>query len=80
MLTQTILPASFRDLHTYQAVNEPMYGYETGSSERAELEAKLKEFNSKVHEVPIVIGDEEIRTNYEKTQVRVSNSGFWIKQ
>ena len=63
-----------RALHNYQAVNEPIYGYEVGSTERKELEAKLAEYNSKVHEVPIVIGDEEIKTTNVKTQVRVSKS------
>ena len=71
-MSRNVAPATARDLHNYQAVNEPIYGYEAGSTERTELEAKLKEYNSKVHEVPIIIGDEEIRTKDVKTQVRVS--------
>ena len=68
--------AASRGLHNYQAVNEPIYGYEPGSTERNELEAKLKEYNSKVHEVPIIIGDEEIRTDEVRMQVRVSSNSI----
>jgi len=44
-----------------QPTNEPCLQYEPGSSERAELKAKLKEFLGQQTEVPIIIGGEEIR-------------------
>ena len=59
-------------LESYTAHNEPILGYEKGSKERQELEAKLEYYGSKVHDVPIVIGDEEIRNNDVHYQVRVS--------
>ena len=46
----------------YKAVNEPVYSYDKGSKERIELEETLKAYDCKVHNVPIVIGDEEICT------------------
>ena len=63
--------ASCSAMHSYKAVNEPIYGYESGSKERAELDEKLKEYSSKVHDVPIVIGGEEIRNDDVHYQVRV---------
>lgn len=47
-------------------------GYLPGSKERKELERALQETASKVEDVPIVIGDEEIRTKHVKHQVMVS--------
>lgn len=57
-------------LQNYVAYNEPVLGFEKGSKERQELESKLKEYNSKLHEVPIVIGDEQITTKDVRYQVR----------
>ena len=45
----------------YHAVNEPVCMYIPGTNERAELDSALMQFNAKVHDVPVVIGDEEIR-------------------
>ncbi len=59
-------------LENYKATNEPILQYLPGSKERQELDSKLKEYDSKVHEVPICIGDEEIRTKDVRYQVRVS--------
>jgi 1-pyrroline-5-carboxylate dehydrogenase len=42
--------------------NEPVRSYAPGSPERESLKAKLKELSSKTIEIPIVIGDEEIKT------------------
>nr|XP_022912715.1 delta-1-pyrroline-5-carboxylate dehydrogenase, mitochondrial [Onthophagus taurus] len=53
--------------------NEPVLGYLKGSKERAELEQALKETASKTEDVPIVIGNEEIRTNEVRYQVMPHN-------
>ena len=55
----------------YQAKNEPIYGYEKGSPERLELDEKLAQYSSTVHDVPIVIGDDEIRSGKTMHQVMV---------
>src|SRR6218665_801671 len=55
----------------YHAVNERIYGFEPGTEQRLALDAKLKEYNSKVFDVPIVIGDQEIRTKTVRYQVKV---------
>lgn len=44
-------------------------GYLKGSKERAELEKALKATASKEEDVPIIIGDEEIRTKDVRYQV-----------
>jgi 1-pyrroline-5-carboxylate dehydrogenase len=43
-------------------VNEPVRGYEPGSSERAELEARLRRMESERIEIPLVIGGEDVST------------------
>lgn len=50
-------------------VNEPILGYAKGSKERTELEAALKTTAAKCEDIPIVIGEEEIRTNDVRCQV-----------
>lgn len=50
-------------------VNEPLLTYEKGSTERKELEKQLKKVASTCEDIPIVIGDEEIRTNSVRCQV-----------
>ncbi|ELU07334.1 hypothetical protein CAPTEDRAFT_215380 [Capitella teleta] len=57
-------------IHSFTATNEAVLGYEAGSPERKELEEKIKFYDSQVHDVPIVIGDEEIRNNDVRYQVR----------
>ena len=37
------------------------------------MDAKLKEYDNEIQEIPIVIGDEEIRTGEVRHQVRVSS-------
>ncbi|NOU60215.1 L-glutamate gamma-semialdehyde dehydrogenase [Marinifilum caeruleilacunae] len=45
------------------ATNEPIYSYAPGTPERAELQATLKKMRSEVIDVPMYIGNEEVRTN-----------------
>lgn len=49
--------------------NEPILTYLKGSSERQALEARLKHVSNNCEDIPIVIGDEEIRTNSVRCQV-----------
>ncbi len=44
------------------AENEPIFGYEPGSSEKEELLAAVKELKSKQIDAPMVIGGKEVRT------------------
>ncbi|XP_052129117.1 delta-1-pyrroline-5-carboxylate dehydrogenase, mitochondrial [Frankliniella occidentalis] len=60
--------------------NEPILGYLPGSKELKELESALKETASNVEDVPIVIGDEEIRTKNVKYQVMPHNHSKKIAQ
>jgi 1-pyrroline-5-carboxylate dehydrogenase len=43
-------------------INEPLYNYEPGSPQRAELKAKLKEMLGQEVEVPMIIDGEEVRS------------------
>lgn len=65
-----VLTRPLSSLKGYVAVNEPMFEYRAGSAESKELEAALQRFEDRVVDVPIVIGDEEIRTDHPRTQVR----------
>lgn len=58
-------------VRNYKATNEPVLQYLPGSKERQELDAKLKEYDSKVHEIPIVIGEQELTSADVRYQVRV---------
>ena len=49
-----------------------MYDYAPGSQEKKELDVALQKFQSQVYDIPIVVGDEEIRTQDVKYQVAVS--------
>lgn len=44
------------------AVNEPIKSYAAGSAERKELQAMLKELRSKQLDIPMYIGDKEVRS------------------
>jgi len=55
----------------YHAVNEPANMYSEGTDERAQLDSALKRFNSDVYDVPVVIGDEEIRSGESVFQLKV---------
>jgi 1-pyrroline-5-carboxylate dehydrogenase len=43
-------------------VNEPIFDYAAGSNERKNLQATLTELRSKVLDIPMFIGNEEVRT------------------
>lgn len=49
--------------------NEPVLEYRKGSAERKQLEKKLQEVSSTCEDIPIVIGNEEFRTNSVRCQV-----------
>lgn len=49
--------------------NEPILDYRPGSKERQVLDASIQKLSSTITDVPIVIGDEEIRLGAEKFQV-----------
>ncbi|XP_050414417.1 delta-1-pyrroline-5-carboxylate dehydrogenase, mitochondrial [Patella vulgata] len=68
---QYILARSYasQNFQTYEPVNEPLLDYAPGSSERKEVEEALKRYNQQVADIPIVIGDEEIRSGPELFQV-----------
>ncbi len=50
-----------------QPYNEPIKGYEPGSSEKIALKEALKKYKSEVHDIPMYIGGEEVRTGNLKT-------------
>ncbi|XP_037075069.1 delta-1-pyrroline-5-carboxylate dehydrogenase, mitochondrial-like [Pollicipes pollicipes] len=54
----------------FDVKNEPLLGYLAGSQELQQLEAALQKHGSAVADVPIVIGDEEIRTDLVRYQPR----------
>src|SRR5437899_12376851 len=43
-------------------VNEPVLAHAPGSPERAELKRTLKELSSRQVEIPLIIGDKDVRT------------------
>lgn len=47
-----------------QPYNEPVLSYKPGSKERALVKAKLAEMSASEVEVPLIIGGQEIRTDY----------------
>ncbi|XP_076765603.1 delta-1-Pyrroline-5-carboxylate dehydrogenase 1 isoform X2 [Xylocopa sonorina] len=53
--------------------NEPVLSYKKGSPERAELEKVLDKMANECEEIPLVIGNEEIKTNLCKYQVMPHN-------
>jgi len=57
-------------LPDFQVHNEPMLSYLPGSSELQQLEAALERHGARVADIPIVIGDEEIRTDQVRYQPR----------
>ncbi|MBE0639168.1 MAG: L-glutamate gamma-semialdehyde dehydrogenase [Bacteroidales bacterium] len=52
-----------------KAFNEPVLNYAPGSSERVKVKAMLKEMKSKVVDIPMFIGGEEVRT-MDKREIR----------
>jgi len=59
------------NFETFVASNEPMPSYAPGSKERDIIDDVVAEYEGKVKDVPIVIGDEEIFTKDVKYQVCV---------
>ncbi|CAD7094184.1 unnamed protein product [Hermetia illucens] len=57
----------------FELYNEPLLSYKKGSKERQEIESNLKKTSSKVEDIPIVIGDQEFRTNDVRYQVMPHN-------
>lgn len=49
-------------LRVPKAINEPVFDYNPGSPEKAELKKKLEEMAGQVVDIPLIIGGEEIRT------------------
>lgn len=45
------------------AINEPVYNYAPGSPERKSLKQALERLRSMEHDIPMYIGDKEVRTN-----------------
>ena len=66
------LASQAASLENYKAVNEPVLSYLPGSKERAELEEALQKQANELVDIPIVVGDEEIRTDDVRYQVAVS--------
>jgi len=60
----------------YRAVNEPVCMYKEGTSERAQLDAALQKFNSEVYDVPVIVGEEEIRSGDVCLQPKVLSCNF----
>ncbi|XP_072392731.1 delta-1-pyrroline-5-carboxylate dehydrogenase, mitochondrial [Diabrotica undecimpunctata] len=56
-------------INDFAVKNEPVLEYLKGSKERSELEKALKEASSQTEDVPIVIGDQEIKNNDVRYQV-----------
>ncbi|NNK49365.1 MAG: aldehyde dehydrogenase family protein, partial [Gemmatimonadetes bacterium] len=50
------------DLQPPRPINEPVWGYEPGSPERADLKKKLDRMASEVIEIPIIIGGVDYTT------------------
>lgn len=61
----------FRAASSYVAHNEPMYDFAPGSQERKDLAEAMKKYDGNVVDIPIVIGEEEIRTKDVRRQVAV---------
>ncbi|CAI9731036.1 delta-1-pyrroline-5-carboxylate dehydrogenase, mitochondrial-like [Octopus vulgaris] len=56
-------------LQGFKAVNEPILSYLPGSDERIRLEAALEKHQNQQVDIPLVVGDEEIRTKDVHYQV-----------
>lgn len=66
MLKSVVSTPNIPELQLY---NEPILTYRKGSNERADLEKHLKQAANTCEDIPIVIGDEEFRTNSVRCQV-----------
>lgn len=76
----------FPNIPDVKLYNEPVLDYRKDSHEREQLVVKLQEMSNTCEDVPIVIGDEEIRTNNVRQQVMPHNhsksiaSFYWADQ
>jgi len=70
LVSLTVLYSVATVVH-YHASNEPVCMYIPGTDERAKLDAALKQFNTTVHDVPVIVGDEEIRSGNTLLQPKV---------
>jgi 1-pyrroline-5-carboxylate dehydrogenase len=61
-----------------EPLNEPVFSYTPGSSERRLLEEELKEQNSKVIDIPLIIGGKEIRTGKTGKVVKPTEHGHLL--
>jgi len=59
-------------------VNDPVRGYETGSSDRQALKKKLRAMSAEKIEIPLLIGGKEVRTGDTGTQVMPHRHGHVI--
>ncbi|XP_052821366.1 delta-1-pyrroline-5-carboxylate dehydrogenase, mitochondrial-like isoform X2 [Mya arenaria] len=57
------------DFENFTAVNEPMPSYAPGTEEREQLDKTVAGYEGLVKDVPIMIGDEEIRSGQPRYQV-----------
>lgn len=63
-----------------QAVNEPLLEYLNGSEERKHVESSLRKLGGQITDVPIVIGDQEIRNKAEfKFQIMVKITAIFLQ-
>ncbi|KAI8429506.1 hypothetical protein MSG28_000141 [Choristoneura fumiferana] len=62
-------------LKDFGVQNEPVLGYRAGSRERGELADELKRTSAVTEDVPIVIGDQNIKDGEPKFQVMPHNHG-----
>lgn len=56
----------------YEAKNEPLLEFLSGSQERKGVEEAIQKYSKVVTDIPIVIGEEEIRNDQPMFQVAVS--------
>jgi len=59
-------------------VNDPVRGYETGSSDRQALKKKIRAMSAERIEIPLLIGGKEVRTGDTGTQVMPHRHGHVI--
>ncbi|XP_073818489.1 delta-1-Pyrroline-5-carboxylate dehydrogenase 2 [Musca autumnalis] len=55
--------------NNFKMENEPILKYNPGSEELKKLEAALELYQSRIEEIPIVIGGRELKTKHERFQI-----------
>ncbi|VVC36986.1 Aldehyde/histidinol dehydrogenase,Aldehyde dehydrogenase N-terminal domain,Aldehyde dehydrogenase [Cinara cedri] len=66
---------SLPKIKDFTVENEPLLEYLPGSKERKDIEAELKKLSDHVEDVPIIIGNEKIKTENVRYQVMPHNHG-----